>query len=82
MYTWKENLPQSNEIAAALQVSEHIFQEKWTALDGTGVFIVNAVTKYLAVKVTLLREILVLLCQPYLASLHIHRRPDNATPYS
>jgi uncharacterized protein involved in tolerance to divalent cations len=28
MYTWKENLPQSNEIAAALQVSEHIFQEK------------------------------------------------------
>jgi len=30
MYTWKEYLPQSNEITAVLQVSEHIFQEKLT----------------------------------------------------
>jgi hypothetical protein len=50
MCTWKEYLLQSNEINAVLQVSAHIFQEKLTALDCTGVFIVNAVTKYMAVK--------------------------------
>jgi hypothetical protein len=82
MFTWEEYLPQSNEITAVLQVSEHIFQEKLTALDCTGVFILNAVTKYPAVNFALLREGLALLCQPYLASLHIHRRPDSATPYS
>jgi uncharacterized protein involved in tolerance to divalent cations len=28
MYTWKEYLPQSNEITTVLQVFERIFQEK------------------------------------------------------
>jgi hypothetical protein len=82
VYTWKEYLPQSNEFTAVLKVSEHIFQEKLTALDCTGVFIVNDVTKYLAVNVALLGEGLAVMCQSYLASLHIRRRRDNATPYS